>query len=139
MMDGLFTLADRLVELRDRKDALQDELKAINAEIKEIDRELAEMMLSEELQNFSRNGRMFYLRTDTYVSAIADRKPDLIDWLKANGLGELVQETVHPRTLTATVKELLEEEGELPEGLTELVHVYEETTVGLRKATSGRR
>ena len=97
------------------------------------------MMLSEELQNFSRNGRVYYLRTDTYVSAIADRKPDLIDWLKANGLGELVQETVHPRTLTATVKELLEEEGDLPEGLTELVHVYEETTVGLRKATSGRR
>jgi len=138
-MDGLFTLADRLVELRERKDALQDELKAINAEIKEIDRKLAEMMLSEELQNFSRNGRVYYLRTDTYVSAIADRKPDLIDWLKANGLGELVQETVHPRTLTATVKELLEEEGDLPEGLTELVHVYEETTVGLRKATSGRR
>ena len=77
---------------------------------------------------------MFYLKTETYASAVSDRKPELIEWLKANGLGDIVQETVHSRTLSAAVKELLEDEDELPGELAELVNVFEKTTVGLRKA-----
>ena len=130
----VFELADRLLDLRERKEKLSEQLKAVNAEIEEVDRQLSELMLAEEIQSFVRNGRMFYLKTETYASAVSDRKPELSEWLKANGLGDIVQETVHPRTLSATVKELLEDEDELPGELAELVNVFEKTTGGLRKA-----
>src|SRR5690606_19577634 len=130
----MFELADRLLDLRERKEQLSELLKAVNAEIEEVDRQLSELMLAEEIQSFVRSGRMFYLKTETYASAVSDRKPELIEWLKANGLGDIVQETVHPRTLSAVVKELLEDEDELPGELAELVNVFEKTTVGLRKA-----
>lgn len=130
----VFELADRLRELRDRKAELEEQLKVLNAEIEETDRKLAEAMVNEELQNFVRGDRLFYLRTETYVSAKADRRQELIAWLKQHGMGDLVQETVHPRTLSAAVKELLEDEDELPGDLAGLVNVYEKVTVGLRKA-----
>lgn len=135
MSAALFELADRLLELRNRKAELDELLKEVNAEIELMDQQLAEAMVAEELQSFVRGDKLFYLRTETYVSPAAERKPELIEWLKANGLGDIVQETVHPRTLSATVKELMEENGdELPGDLAQLVNVYEKTTVGLRKA-----
>lgn len=43
-----------------------------------------------------------------------DTKP-AYDWLRANGLGDLIKETVNFQTLSATAKNLIEEEGrELP-------------------------
>ena len=77
---------------------------------------------------------MFYLKTETYASAVSDRKAELIEWLKANGLGDIVQETVHSRTLSATIKEIMEESDELPDGLEGLINIHEKTTVGLRRA-----
>lgn len=130
----VFELADRLLDLRERKEQLSEQLKAVNAEIEEVDRQLSELMLAEEIQSFVRSGRMFYLKTETYASAVSDRKAELIEWLKEHGLGDIVQETVHPRTLSATVKEMLEEDDELPEELSELVNIFEKTTVGLRRA-----
>ena len=121
----VFELADRLLDLRERKEKLSEQLKALNAEIEEVDRPLSGLMLAEEIQSFVRSGRMFYLKTETYVSAATDRKAELIEWLRANGFGDIVQETVHPRTLSATVKEMLEEDDELPEELSELVNVFE--------------
>ena len=135
MSAALFELADRLRTLKDRKAELEDELKQVNAEIERVDQELAQAMVAEEIQNFVRGDKLYYLKTETYVSAVAERKPELIEWLKANGYDSIVQETVHPRTLSATVKELKEEYGdELPPDLAELVNVFEKTTVGLRKA-----
>lgn len=135
----IFELADRLVYLKERKEQLSDLLKKLNAEIEETDRQLAELMVSEEVQTFVRNGKTFYLRNDVYVSPVAERRAELIRWLKEHGLGDIVQETVHPRTLSATIKEMLEESDDLPDGLFNLVNVFEKTTVGLRRAgTSGR-
>lgn len=134
MSAALFELADRLRTLKDRKAELEDELKQVNAEIERVDQELAQAMVAEEIQNFVRGDKLYYLKTETYVSAVAERKPELIEWLKANGLGDIVQEAVHPRTLSATIREMMEESDELPPDLAELVNIFEKTTVGLRKA-----
>lgn len=77
---------------------------------------------------------MFYLQTKIYASAVPERKSELFAWLKENGYGDLVYETVNANSLAAFVREQLEEADELPEGLEELVNVHEKTTVGMRKA-----
>lgn len=133
-MADVFTLADRLQSLKEHKKELQDELKAVNAELEEVEQQLAELMINEEMQNFTRNGQTFYLNTRIYANAIADRKEELFAWLKENGYGDLVYETVNANSLAAFVREQLEEADKFPEGLAELVNVFEKTTVGMRKA-----
>lgn len=133
--NDIFILADRLQSLKERKKHLEDETKTVNAEIEETEAKLADLMIQEEMQNFTRNGQMFYLQTKTYASAVPERKSELFAWLKENGYGDLVYETVNANSLAAFVREQLEESDELPESLAELVNVYEKTTVAMKKAS----
>jgi predicted nuclease with TOPRIM domain len=137
--DDIFSLADRLQDLKQQKSQLEDEIKAVNAEIAETESKVAGLMLEEEMQNFTRNGLIFYLSTKIYASAVADRKEELFAWLKENGYGDLVYETVNTNRLAAFVREQLEEADELPKGLGELVNVYERTTVGMRKSPAKKK
>lgn len=137
--DDIFLMADRLRDLRDTKADLENQLKQVNAQIEEAEQALAQAMLAEEMQNFVRAGQMYYLTTKTYASPVAERKAELFQWLKANGYSDLVQETVNANTLAAFVREQLEEDDELPDGLGELVNVYEKTTVGMRKAPAKKK
>jgi len=132
--DDIFSLADRLQTLKEQKRKLDSAIKEVTAEIDEVETKLAELMLEEEMQNFTRNGQMFYLSTRLYASAVAERKEELFTWLKENGYGDLVYETVNANSLAAFVREQMEETEQLPEGLAELVNVFEKTTVGMRKA-----
>ena len=52
------------------------------------------------------------------------------------GLGDIIQETVNPRTLQSTVKNLVEETGSLPEDLAEVLNVYDTYEIGRRKETN---
>ena len=55
--------------------------------------------------------------------------------LRGEGFGDLVYETVNANSLSAFVKEQIEENGDvLPEWLDSLVDVFEKTSVSLRKA-----
>ena len=79
---------------------------------------------------------MFCLTTATRASAMAERKDELFDALRAEGFGGLIYETVNANSLSAFVKEQMSENDDnLPNWLTGLVNVFEKTTVGVRKAT----
>ena len=134
----LFELADRLRELRETKQFAEQELKDINAEIEEVDRQLSDMMVETETQNFTRQGMTFCLPTRTRASGAADRKDELYDMLREHGFGSLVYETVNANSLSAFVKEQVAENGdELPGWLNGLVNMFEQTTIGVRKASRG--
>ncbi len=128
----LFTTADRLVTLRDRKKELEDELKEVNAEIAGTEEQLVSAMIEEEMQNFTRNGKQFILTNRTYANAKAGMMPAICEWMKDNGLADMVKESVHPQTLQAWVKEQLEEAGALPEELEPLINVYEKSGISIR-------
>ena len=129
----MFELADRLKELKDQKKEAERIVKEINAEIEQVNEELSQIMVAEEMQNFSRAGSLFYLSTKTFASPVKGQHEELYNWLKQNGYGDLVKETVHHQSLTAFIKEMLEEEEELPEDLQDKVNVHEKTIVGVRK------
>lgn len=127
-------LADKLKELRDKKKQLENEIKEINTEIEATEQELVQQMLEEEMQNFSRNGTLFYLNTKTFASPVPEQKQQLYQVLKDNGYGDLVYETVNSNSLSAFVKEQIEQnEDKLPAWLDGLVNVYDKTTIGMRK------
>ena len=134
--EKLFRLADLLKELRDSKKDLEQQLKDLNAEIDTVDYQLAEAMTESETQNFTRSGTMFCLTTAVRASATPDRKEELFDALRTEGFGDLIYETVNANSLSAFVKERIEENGEkLPDWLNGLVSVFEKTTVGIRKSS----
>jgi hypothetical protein len=129
----LFIIADDLVRYRDRKKEIEEALKEINALITETEEQLVSAMIEEEMQNFTRNGRQFILTNRTYANAKAGMMPAVCEWMKDNGLGDMVKESIHPKTLQAWVKEQIEEAGALPEELSELVNVYERSGISIRK------
>jgi hypothetical protein len=132
----MFELADRLKALRDEKKEIEQSLKDINAELEEVDAVLAQLMTDTETQNFTRSGTMFCLTNTTRAAAMADRKEDLFEALRAEGYGGLIYETVNANSLSAFVREQISENDDvLPDWLNGLVNVFEKTTVGVRKAT----
>lgn len=56
--------------------------------------------------------------TRLYASLPAANKQRGMEWLRKNGLGDLIQETVNAQTLSATAATMMEDEGkELPEDI----------------------
>ena len=131
----LLELASKLSALRERKEALKEEEKQLNDEIADVEQQLVDMMIDEEMQNFTYSGKLFYLNQQVRVSPRAEVKEKVFAWLKDNGYEDLVYETVNSNRFSAFCKELMEEnDGELPEDLAGLVNIFEKTAIGLRKA-----
>lgn len=135
MSDEMFKLADDLKELREAKKEAEQEVKRLNATIEETEYALSNLMAETETQSFNRAGTMFYLTNTTRASGISEKKAELYQTLKENGYGDLVYETVNANSLSAFVKEQMEEnEDILPDWLLGLVNVFEKVSVGVRKA-----
>ena len=57
------------------------------------------------------------LTNDVYASIPAAQRENAYEWLRANGHGDLIKETVHTSTLKAFAKNTIKEGKELPEDL----------------------
>jgi len=64
------------------------------------------------------DGSTVYLTTSLYVSCRKADQEHLHQWLRANGLGDLIKETVHHQTLRAFAREQSEKGAPLPLVLT---------------------
>ena len=137
--EKMFEMADRLRRLRDEKAEMEKRLKEINGEIDETDFRLSELMAETETQNFTRAGMMFCLTSKTRASAAAGRKEELFAALRGEGFGDLVYETVNANSLSAFVKEQIEENGDvLPEWLDGLVNVFDANFIRLGRGREGK-
>ena len=131
---NMYELAERLKQLREKKKAVEQQLKDIHAEIAQTEYQLSMQMAETETQNFTRAGTTFALTTKIRASAMAGRK-ELYAALKENGYGDLVYETVNANSLSAFVKEqIAENQDTVPEWLSGLVHIYEQTSVSVRQS-----
>lgn len=132
---NLLELADKLKSLKEEKKELDNRAKEINAEIEEVESEMVQLMLEQEVGKFERAGSTFYINTKLFASPVAERKQELYEALKTKGYGDLVKETVIANSLSAFIKEQMEEnEDQLPEWLEGLVNVYEKNTIGIRRS-----
>lgn len=133
---NMYELAEQLKQLREEKKDAEQRVKDINADIDKTEYALVQLMAETETQNFTRAGTIFSLTTKTRASAMAGRKDELYSALKENGFGDLVYETVNANSLSAFVKEqIAENQDTVPEWLSGLVNVYEQTSVSVRKST----
>lgn len=121
--------------LLDEKDRLADETKANNKAIEAAREQLASAMIEEETPQISRNGYSYTLTPKTQYSKAAGKDAELMDALRANGLGDLIKETVNAQSLQGAMSNLAEEnDDELPEDFEGLVNVYSFNDVTRRKS-----
>ena len=133
MNTKLLELSDRLKELRMQKSDLEREVKGINEEIDGVTTEMIDLMTTEELTSFNRNGTTFSLVTQEYPAPEPERKGELWEVMKKNGFEDLF--TINSQTLSATVKELIAaNEGVLPEWLDGLVKIAEKNSIRVAKS-----
>lgn len=133
MNTKLLELSDRLKELRTTKSDLEREVKGINEEIDGITTEMIDLMTTEELTSFNRNGTTFSLITQEYPAPEPERKGELWEVMKKNGFEDLF--TINSQTLSATVKELIAaNEGVLPEWLDGLIKIAEKNSIRVAKS-----
>jgi hypothetical protein len=129
------TIAEAATELRRLKeleDAQNEALKATKAAIERITKttipEILEAMGAE-------NARIpgigtVYLQNKVFANVKAEDRDKFHAWLRENGHGDLIKDTVHPGTLTSFAKEQLENGIALPE----YVQAAFVTQAALRKA-----
>ena len=133
MNTKLLELSDRLKELRTQKSDLEREVKGINEEIDGVTTEMIDLMTTEELTSFNRNGTTFSLVTQEYPAPEPERKGELWEVMKKNGFEDLF--TINSQTLSATVKELIAaNEGVLPEWLDGLIKIGEKNSIRVAKS-----
>mgnify|MGYP003699997865 CR=1 FL=1 len=132
---SIFELAEKLKQLKDRKKELEEQVKVVNEEIEMIEQQLITEMLTDEIQNFNKDGYTYYLSIKPYASPVPESKKELFQKLKENGFGDLVYETINANSFNAFVREQMEENnGEVPDWLKPYVHIYEKQTIGIRKS-----
>lgn len=132
----LADLGQRLVAVKEELDELKDQKKAKQKEYDELRNEvlpqamrLAGIVSEEGKGSFTLpDGSTIYLgnRLRSYVRK-ADR-PKLNAWLRSQGHGDLIRETVHHQTLQAFCRE----QTERGEALPDFVSVYHETAARVR-------
>ena len=127
--------------LLDRKDELSEQTKANNAAIEAAKAEITQQMVDEDI---STGGYCFTLTAKTSYTKrseeeLAEGGLNFLDVLREEGLGDIIVEKVDPRTLQSTIKDYVEEHGELSEGLDSVIRSYEYNDITRRKESAGRK
>lgn len=135
-------------ELLDRKEELENLTKENNAAKEKLEQDICKMMIDEEKPstivdgfNYSLSQKVMYSKKSEEDLAALEKETGLsfFDVLRDQGLGDIIKETVNPRTLQSTVaamKEDLGEDQDLPEDLTQCLSIYEKLTITKRKANT---
>lgn len=131
-MEDLFKLSEKLVGLKERKDVLKRDTEKNNEQIKDTEARMVELMLNEEVQNFRKNDRTFYIKTELFASIPDEFKDVIIRWFKEHEeYSGMVKEQINAKSLSSWVKERQEEE-DMPEEVEARLKIYEETSIGIR-------
>lgn len=138
---SLLEMLSEYNELLDEKDGLKKATRQNNEAIEEKKREIAQQMIDDDVPSISVGGYKFFLQDKTIYSKkseadLLEAGLDFLEVLREQGLGDIINETVSPRTLQSTVKNLVEETGSLPEELVEILNVYDTYEIGRRKETN---
>ena len=143
-MEKLMTLDDKgraYKELLDKKDELAEQTKENNKKLDELEQEIAQQMVDEEKPDTTVDGFKYSLQEKTIYSKVGEDKLmelglNFFEVLREEGFGDLIVERVDSRTLNSAMNNLVEEIGELPEGLAECLSVYSQLKVSKRKANT---
>lgn len=126
--------------LLEKKDALAAATKENNLAIEAAKEKIAAQMIDDDCPRISCGGYSFSLSEKTVYSKKSDAEIqaaglNFFTALREEGLGDLIVERVDPRTLQSAMKNYVEENGALSEGLAQVIKTYDTTDITRRKDT----
>lgn len=138
---ALIDMVNNYQELLEKKESLAEETKKNNEQIEALKQEIAQQMIDDDCPRIAAGDYMFSLqiksnyakRSEEYLAA---NDLDFFEVLREQGFADLIKETVNPRSLQSAMKALVEENGELPEELAEVISQFDQTDILRRKQTS---
>lgn len=138
---ALLEMIQEYQELLTEKEGLAEATKNNNKAIEDLKQQIAQQMIDDDCPRISYAGYSFSLSDKTIYGkkseeAIAAAGLDFFEVLREQGLGDIIKETVNSRTLSSTIKNIVEEEGELRPELAEVISAYETMDITRRKETN---
>lgn len=138
------TLLDMVRDYQDllnKKESLAEETKANNAAIEAAKEQIAAQMVDDDCPSISTGGYKFTLQAKTIYSKkseadIARSGTTLFDALRGEGLGDIIVEQVNTRTLQSTMRDYVEEHGDLSDELKKVIHPYDTYEIARRRETN---
>jgi len=135
-------LCTELAKLTARESDLAALLKEAKGRRKELSVQLAQEFMSKGKQSTKMGGKTFYLNRALLVTRAKDRTAEeACDALRAADLGDFIKEQFSVRTVTAHVKELLDQasagvlaQDVMPASMQGVFTAAEECTVRVRRA-----
>ncbi len=129
--------------LLENKEALAAQTKENNAAIEAAKAKIAQQMVDDDCPSIATGGYRFTLQEKTIYSkrseeALAEAGVSFLDTLREEGLGDIIVERVDSRTLQSTMKNYVEEHGELSEELSRVISTYETYDIGRRREAARR-
>ena len=138
---ALVDMVNEYQELLVKKESLEKAVEENNELIKAKKQEIVQQMIDDDCPRISVGEYMFSLQVKNQFSKKAEayleaQGLNFFDVLRERGFGDLIKETVSPRSLQSAMKELVEQNGELPAELAEVISQYDQTDILRRKQTS---
>lgn len=110
MNDKLTALARAYSEVRMQLDEANDAMKNLENTVAEREQDLLNAMVEEGIRSMTIEGvGLLSLKTTNYLSVNAANKENFYKYLQESGNGSLLKLDVNPRTLSAFLKDHLEE------------------------------
>jgi hypothetical protein len=129
MEDTIIEQGKKLKVIVEEIGKLDKQLSGLKEQRALLEEDLHDQMVDEGVQKISIEGKTFYPRAEFYASV--KNKEQGFDWLKSEGLGNLIYQTVNARSLAKAMRERLEAGEPVPEAL---VNVTTKKRVGMRSA-----
>jgi hypothetical protein len=124
----LVSLIRKLDRIRDEKKALEGALEKITKEGEDWQTKIVELMTTLNLTSVDVAGLgNCFLSRSVYPKVINEEL--LFNYLRKNGAENLIKYSVHPQTLKAYVREVMETKNEVPSGL----EIFPKTKVSIKK------
>jgi len=128
----IFQILRDINDLDSTVKGLDKMIKAKKEELGNLMEKAYDLMFEENLQALNLEGNNFYRNLTTYISVNKEEEDEAIQWLKTEGFGPLFKETINGRTLSSSLKEKMENEGEVIP--TNLFNIKTVKRIGMRKA-----
>ncbi len=125
--------------LLEKKELLEKQMKENNTDIEDAKAEITQQMIDDDCPSITVGDYKFSLQAKTAYTKrsekeLAEAGIDFLGTLREEGFGDLIKETVNSRTLQSAMKEFVESNGELTEGLEKIIDAYDYNDIYRRKA-----
>lgn len=124
----LINMVKKLHEVREKKTILEHGVELVNKESDELQTKIVDLMESLGITHIDVDGVGNCFLTKTIYPKVVNEEV-LFKYLRSHGASDIIKYSVHPQTLKAYVKEVMEVKNEVPLGL----EIFPKTKVSIRK------